>query len=436
MNSGEMREHGQKLLLALYTQNDWMIRTVDRVRFIDRNTVRRRIVRHFTLPHHSAAQPIVEVGGNLRCLLPVFTLEKGKFISCDLRDAGNRRVALRPLADRWDLTVAALLALLSEADHDVESDRELKRRVEILVRSTYHDSPKALGDLLEYRGQIESDAPELAKLLATSEFEKLAGYLAKNYLVFADVALDGPEATHMISYVVDQRFVDRATDFKEADMEVPRRSARLQRLLGLVPHVYLHPWSISGAGSSHLEIEAPEGVDFGERDLRLPRLKTLRHPGTSSRYARFLAPRTAASGEGFVKLNVHPGSGVMRTAGPAVGMLFTALVVIVAASSVRASAAATLLLILPGMTSFIAARPGEHPYVSRVVRGVRYTTLMPIPLSALAAAALIAGWPVCWLWLIAAISTIPVLILAIGARRLRVRPAYNEFVMSDLTRIA
>ncbi len=426
-----MAAHGKELLLSLYTQSDWIIRTVDRVKFIDRNTIRRRIVRHFTLPSYDEAMPVIDG----RCILPVFTLPKGSFISCDLRDASDRKIALRPIEERWDLTTLALQALLTEAYPQASKDATLWALSSRLVRSTYHDSDQALADLLNYRTVVSQSAPELAQLLATNAFAELATYLSKNYLVFADVALNH-DATHMISYVMDQRVIDRPRDFLEAGMQVPRRRGRFKRLLGLAPHVYLHPWAITGAGSSHLEIEAPDGVDFGVRDLRLPKRRIIRYPGTSSRYARFLAPRTATSGEGYVRVKVHPGSGVMRTAGPAVGFLFTAMVVIVAAAEVRPTAAATLLLILPSLTSFVAARPGEHPYVTRVVRGVRYLTLTPIPLSAFAGAILVAGWPFAWLWIVAGLSLASALVLWIGGRRLRVRPVYHEYVLPDLTRIA
>jgi hypothetical protein len=425
------REQGKALLLALYTQDQWVIRTVDRVNFIDRNTARRRIVRHFSLPRHTEAR--AEIDG--RCLLPVFTLRKGTFISCDLRDAGDRRVALRPIEERWDLTASALEALVEEAQPGATNDEDLVKRIRRLVRCTFAESDDALESLLEYREDIEASSPQVAGLLATKAFRKLATHLSKNYLVFADIPMEDGEA-HMISYLIDQRFLDRVQDFREAGMPVPRRAGRLKRLLGLAPHVYLHLWPITGAGSSHLEIEAPEGVDFGYRDLRLPRRRTIRHPGTSARHARFLAPRTAAAGEGYVRLNVHPGSGVMRTAGPAVGLFFAALVAVVAISDATPSGAATLLLILPGLTSYVAARPGEHPYVTRVVRGVRYLTLSPVPLSALAAAILVAGWPSAYLWLVAGLPAAAASVLAFGARRLKVRPAYIELGMSDLTRIA
>lgn len=439
---------GESLLLALYTQNDWIIRTVERVKFVDHNTVRRHVIRHFRLPRYPEARPaIAEVAGlttpSGRCILPVFTLKKGVFITCDLRDASGRKIALRPIEERWGLAYQAMFSVLSRANPLAAKDQELQRLVWDVVSTTHRHAEDAFRALLAYDNALMRELPEVSAVLTSEDFRKLAKYLAWNYLVFADVDL-ASDQDHMISYMVDERFADRLTDFREVGMLVAneavkkkQRRARFRKQLGLMPHTYFHPWPISGAGSSHLEISAPDGVDLGKRELRLPNRKySLRHPGTSSRYARFLAPRSVGEGEGYARLEVHPGSGVMRTAGPMIGALFTFLLIIVAAFDVKPSLAATLLLILPSLASLVAARPGEHPYVSRVVRGVRYLTLFPILVSALAVAVLAAELPQWFLVVLIAVSALLTGVLLTGARRLKVRSARVDLVKDDLTRVA
>jgi hypothetical protein len=439
VNQAEMQAHGKKLLLALYTQNQWIIRTVERVTFVDQNTVRRRVIRHFSLPSDGTARAVVS---GTRCLLPVFALPKGSFISCDLRNADDHRIALRPIEERWDLTFHALFSLLREAEPKASQDAELAQLAKSMIRATHTNAEAALGRFRAHHTALQTTAPKIATVLAEDAFWQLAEYLAWHYLVFADVELNEAE-DHMISYVVDQRFADRPIDLKEARMQEgtsksrrKSRRLRLRKQLGLAPHSYYHPWTMTGAGSSHLEIRAPDGVYFGSREVKLPNRKLLRHNGTSNRYARFLAPRTVSQGEGYAKLRIHPGSGVMRTAGPIVGALFTLVLIIVAIWGVAPTSAATLLLILPGFTSFVAARANEHPYVSRVVRGVRYLTLFPIPVATLAVAVLVAGWPRWLLAFLVLLSLLCTAILFIGARRLKVRAELTDLVLDDLTRIA
>jgi hypothetical protein len=442
------QDRGDSLLLALHTQNDWIIRTVERVKFVDHNTVRRLVIRHFRLPKYEEARPLVEIGnpsggGTQRCMLPVFALKKGVFISCDLRDGSDRKIALRPIEERWELTYQALFSLLLRADPAAAGDERLRERVWDLIKTTWRRADDSFRALLAYGQQLESTLPAVATVIDSEDFRDLAEYLSRNYLVFADVELT-PQRDHMISYMFDERFADRISEFREAGMQLgnplvekKEKGIRYRKQLGLRPHTYLHPWPISGAGSSHLEIQAPDGVDLGRRELKLPqRRHVLKHRGTSARYARFLAPRSASGGEGFAKLEIHPGSGVMRTAGPVIGALFAFLLFVVALAHIKPGLAATLLLILPSLSSLVAARPGEHPYVTRVVRGVRYMTLFPIVFSALAVAILAGGLPRWWLYLLVIVSISFTAILFVGSRRLKVRSARADLIKEDLTRVA
>jgi hypothetical protein len=423
----EIEQQGEKLLLALYTQNRWIIRTVDRVSFVDRNTVRRRIVRHFTKPPDREAQPRIDS----KIILPVFTLRKKSFISCDLRDAGDRRLALRPIEERWELTFQALMSLVRAADPIAAKDPRLQQLARELV--TRQHASQERKQLLEYGKALKNQAPRIAALVQTQSFLELTNYLSRNYLVFVDI--EPGVSSHIISYVVDQRIPNRTEDFEGARMSHPPRR-RFRKKLGLVPHQYFHPWTISGAGSNHLEIKAPDGVEIGRRKLQLPNRQAIRTMGTSTRHARFLAPRTVPSGEAYARIDIMPGAGVMRKAGPAVLFFLAFLLSFVALTDVKAGPGAALLLALPSLTAYIAARPSEHPYVTDVVLWVRIMTLSPIPLAALGTAVLLAGWSR-WALVPFIMSALTFgLILAIGERRLRERTNYFEVVADDLTRVA
>jgi hypothetical protein len=350
-----------------------------------------------------------------------------------LRDAGDKRIALRPMEERWELTFQALLWLFRRADPTGAEDHDLQRLLRAIVVRQEAEGVRRL--LLEHCKSMGSSSPAIASLAASQAFDQLSYYISFNYPVFVD--LDPKAAgSQLISYVVDQRFPDRPKDFDEAEMHYqPRR--RIRKKLGLLPHRYYHPLTIGGAGSNHLEIKAPDGVDIGWRKLKLPGRK---HPieaaGTSARRARFLAPRTAKAGEGYARIDIVPGSGVMRRAGPVVLVFCAVLIALVATTDIKPTAGAALLLIVPSLASFIAARPNEHPYVTSVVLWVRILTLSPIALSAFATGVLLTEAPRWALspFIVCAIGI--AIILAIGQYRLRGQTQYLEVVHNDLARVA
>ena len=241
----DLRLLGRQLSVALFTQDRWIIRTVERVSFVDRNTVRRRLVRHFVLPAHKAARPIS--GG--ACILPVFSIRKAEFISCDLRDAGDRRIALPPIQERWRFTWLVAMAALSESCGPAAFDGEVGNHIWEVISAPRDVAPKRLAALRQLAQRIRTERPGVADALEADAFDTLATYLSHNFLVFAGVPTGGDahSSARMISYSIDQRFPSSRADFREADMRFSRRG-RMLRYLGLAPHTYLHSWGISGAG--------------------------------------------------------------------------------------------------------------------------------------------------------------------------------------------
>lgn len=92
----EYDELGRQVVLALLTQPRWITRTVESVRFVDRNVVSRRVVRHFVIPKDEDARPIV----NDRYAMPIYAVRKGEFDGgrdphhrlADAGAVGHRRV--------------------------------------------------------------------------------------------------------------------------------------------------------------------------------------------------------------------------------------------------------------------------------------------------------------------------------------------------------
>lgn len=411
----EYKKLGRKIVLALLSQPRWITRTVESVRFVDRNVVSRRVVRHFVIPKDEAARP--EVNG--RYTMPIYAVRKGQFISCDLLDGSGRSVSLAPLQDRCKLSYLALLDLIRKAG--IKEEAFLYAQLWRIVESP-RDAP-----IDEFRRFLEQ-TPEGRTLLDSEMFE-LVKFIARNYLIYRVIPERNISQEQVLTMRLERRVPDSRADFRRAGELPPSMWLQFRRWLALAGHEFRHEF-IQSAGSTHIEVEAPEGIAIGHRVLDYlgetkpgfvqPVRAHLPGRGTSKRRARVLVPRSARPGAYALTMNLRPGAGVMRDAGQAIAALFALLTFIIAArrshieDPALIEAAATLLLILPGLAGLIAARPAEHPRVTRVMVGPRALTIGIIPLSALAATTLITRWPTWILWTIGGLSTLLAGILFLG----------------------
>lgn len=392
---------GQAITLALLSQPRWITRTVESIRFVDRNVVRRRISRHFVVPKSSQCRPKLVFEGDNRplegerelCILPIFAVRKGHFITCDLTNESGVSVSLDPLLDRWKLCYLSLVSVVRLAK--IEIDEILQKRLWEIV-----SQPKP-AELDELQAHLQGLGTKGQRFLSSSLFG-LAEFYARNYVIFRTVPAASFE--HVLTMRLDRRMPDHQKDFEDSGRKPPSRFLRGQRWLGLAPHEFRHEF-VHSAGSTHLEVEAPDGIAIGSRRLEIPastdREKDgmralLRGRGTSKRRARFLVPRASVPGHCVGTMTLRPGSGVMRGGGPPIAALFTILVGIIAwkQGDVRNTDAATaILLLVPGFVSLVAARPAEHPGVSRVVVGIRMLTVSVVLLASLAALVLVIDGP-------------------------------------------
>lgn len=403
-------EIGDRVTLALLSQRRWVTRTVESIRFVDRNVVRRRVSRHFVVPKASQCRPILKFEGDDRpldqggqlCILPIYAVQKGDFITCDLTDASGTSVSLDPLIDRWKLSYLSLVSVVRAAKLDL--DEILQKRLWEIVS---HPKPAELDDL---KGHLAGLGARGQQFLSSSLFG-LAEFYARNYVIFRTV----PESSfeHVLTLRLDRRMPDRRKDFTNAGEDPPSLLLASKRWLGVAPHEFRHEF-VHSAGSTHLEVEAPDGIAIGKRTLELPSSArpenangqmraTLRGSGTSKRRARFLVPRASSPGICVATMTLRPGAGVMRGGGPPVAALFTTIVAIIAwkRSDIdhtgQAEAATAILLLVPGLVALVAARPAEHPGVSRVVVGIRMLTVSVVLLASLTALALVIGAPTAYL---------------------------------------
>ncbi|MDX6635039.1 MAG: hypothetical protein QOF06_1242 [Solirubrobacterales bacterium] len=420
-------EMGKAITLALLSQPRWVTRTVESIRFVDRNVVRRRISRHFVVPKSGQCRPVLKFQGDDRpldgerelCILPIYAVKKGHFITCDLTDGSGTSVSLDPLLDRWKLCYLSLLSVVRAAELDV--DEILQKKLWDIVA---HPKPAELGDLEAHLNGLGAPG---RRFLDSSLFG-LAQFYARNYVIFRTV----PEASfeHVLTMRLDRRVPDRRQDFTESDQPEPSRALSVLRWLGVAPHEYRHEF-VHSAGSTHLEVEAPDGIAIGERTLELPAAPAessndgmrarLSGRGTSKRRARFLVPRSSPAGACVGTMDLRAGSGVMRAGGPPVAALFTILAGIIAwrrpeiSNGNQTDAATAILLLAPGFVSLIAARPAEHPGVSRVVVGMRMLTVSVVLLASLTGLALVVDAPTSYIVAAACCGFVLTAILTVAA---------------------
>jgi hypothetical protein len=448
------QEIGAKVLAALLFRPLWVTRTVEAISFVDRHTVRRRLSRHYEIPRlgHRPSLP-----GTDLVRLPVFDVFKGQFLSCDLIDENKRYVSLPPLPERAHLSAIALRTLA------VEIIGQADTRVEELITEFVTAGPESC--MRKFDEAYEDKSMEA--LFANPFFDHLARRLAFNYVVFIDVPADpGAVPRRVIRFELDVRFPHKSRELREwreaakerpgfrapvwnarpagPEKRMPRPVRRLLRRLGLMGSPYHHELAIDGAGSVHLDLEGTEGVAFGDRALLI---NTKRPPaffrkerGVSPRRARLLIPRTKGTGEALVSLNLRPAPGLLRTGAPLLLLGFAALLWGSAAHYDELAgkpAAVSLLLLLPGLVSIVTARPGEHPYVTSALLGVRVLAIVPVPLGILSAYILLTKGNSSILVVEAIVSALAGSVLLLGRiiDEFKLRPRCVEFVDDDLTRI-
>ncbi len=445
----------RQVMAALLGQPVWITRTVESVSLVDRHTARRRISRHYEIPE-KRMRPKLKGTDLIR--LPVFAIPKGQFLSCDLIDESKRYVSLPPLPARAQLSAAVLLQLAQEEYGD------LNRSTAAKIRDFVTAGPETCRERL----RVAKNDLALASLFENAHFNYLATYFANNYVVYIDVhdgANRGP-VRRVIRFELDVRFPHKHRELDEMrelakrrpgyksvswtpvptgiNKWVPWRMRVMLRRLGLMSHPYHHFVPVDGAGSLHLDVEAADGLAFGKRKLRFRdpsgSVREREAPGASSRRARFLIPRVSGRGSAAMTIYIRPAPGLLRNGAPILLLAFAALLWVSSchyADLVGESPAVSLIFLIPGLASVVAARSNEHPYVTSVLGIPRIFVILPIPLGVIAAFVLIVEGSASILELeaLAAATCGAILLLGRMIDEKKIRPALTEYVEDDLTRI-
>jgi hypothetical protein len=193
--------------------------------------------------------------------------------------------------------------------------------------------------------------------------------------------------------------------------------------------------AVTATSSYHFQFDAPDGLVVAGGELfgatkDDPQRETF---GTAATQGSVLglhanADEVPASDGYNAEVLVRPSpDGLLRSS--AVSSCFSTVLLVLATllahriDSTRVDASTALLLVLPGVVSTFLARPGEHYWVSRLLRGVRVLTLISAVSVYLAAAVLVTGvadGSMRPLWgVFAAVSMVPSVALVVATRRCR-----------------
>jgi hypothetical protein len=429
----ELDEIAPQLAATLLIADQWMVRNAETVRLVDTNVVRRRFHRHFLLPPREVR---AELDGGV--VLPIFFLRKQNFVNCHVRDSGSSVRSLLSAADGNYLIAAVLIWMAETVLQDSDLPPELIRRLGSVPAHGAGTSYQILSPLAD---STEGRTMEL--LNGSKQFVAMVEAACEGYLLFAVV--DRRAARQVVALDLEHRLSHPRTPGKT-------RAKRVWyfwcQLIGWMPYRFnLDMGPDHVAVPNHVELEAPDGITFGRRILAFPDQPRLIHrkKGTNSRRARYRFDRRPGGKSEYVGVDVHPGDTALLRgwiAGVAVTAILAALAIVYWNGGLTNKAATSLLLLIPGAVPLLVVAHGEHPYVTQVVRGLRYCVILLAVYMAAATGIVVLisskqvqliAIAITALGGLAAVSTLILLLTY-----LRGRPSYEsvEFVDVDLNRIA
>ncbi|HMG40769.1 MAG TPA: hypothetical protein VK611_05540 [Acidimicrobiales bacterium] len=408
---------GRLLWTLVATQWSWVDRRVDNVELSGERSIRRHMSIDCRVP-----PPVTDLADEVgfgRFFVPLRFVTTKQLLAFDLR-LGDRSV---PLLTRHQSAMAAnavLRAAIEQAELEITPDV-----VAAIERVAADDDPgaEAALQLLELTepGRVGVDATpaELAHWAVTT--------FDANYLLLADVGLG--ELRRRTIFKITQEV---GPALREAH-GLPLRSG-----IALQPTSFVFDApSVTSTSSYHFQFDAPDGLVIAGGELfgavaDDPQRRSFGTSGTQGSVLGLHANNDdvpvadAYSAEVLVRPSPD---GLLRSS--AVSSTFSTVLLFLAASLAHRISlsnlddSTALLLVLPGVVSTFLARPGEHYWVSRILRGVRALTLTNAIAVYIAAAAPVTGVAddsVQAVWLACAlVSLVPTTLLLTATRRGRPR---------------
>jgi hypothetical protein len=402
-----LRTLGDSAEQLLRGQQNWVIRRKESISFIDHGLVRRTMSVDYDLPP-------LEASGRSAADVPIyyaplFFLQKGSdnlpppgpvmldpeplFAAFDLRSAENRAMSLPPRYWNASVSIEAMYRAMRNAADGLSVDitpaiEESAREVlSSIARSTRNESVVLLEALLGEDPIPEVLTPLRTLLTADATFRWLAAACAESSI--AMVPLIGPDALQgVIKLAFDQ------------EIQQPPFWRVLAAGAGVRGYEVWFDTPYIGARTHHVELAAPPGVEFYEAGI-VPVAETgaiatgppeLQHrSGFASQVHLYVDDASEQHGAlTWVRLRAERRGFVGVAA--AVAILLTSVLwaayYLADVVDTSPTGVSTLLLLFPGLIAAYIARPGRHPFTTRLLFLARNTLLILSAMPYVAAAAL------------------------------------------------
>jgi len=404
---------GRLLWTLVATQWSWVDRRVENVSLAGERSFRRHMSIDCRVPP-LVAELADELGFG-RFFVPLRFVTKQPLLAFDLR-LGDRAVPLLTRRQNSMAAHAVLRAAIEEAGIPITSD--VVDAIGRVAGDEAHSAEATLQllDITEPGRVGETATPTELAHWAVTTFDT-------NYLLLADVAL--AEVRRRTIFKVSQE----VGPTMRGTQELPLRSGIAWQPTSFV----FETPAVTATSSYHFLFDAPDGlvVAGGELFGAVVSDPERRRFGTAASQGSVLGlhanvgevpPADSYNAEVLVRPSPD---GLLRSS--AVSSCFSTVLLILAAllanriDNTRVDASTALLLVLPGVVSTFLARPGEHYWVSRMLRGVRVLTLLSAITVYLAAAVLVTGvadGSVQAIWtVLALVSAVPATALVVASRR-------------------
>jgi hypothetical protein len=339
---------GQRILRLIAAPSTWTNRRVESVEFLDDQAVRKRISVDLDVPESTPCVPLA-------------LLAKEILVDLDTVDETGRPL---PVLTRGENTKVAWAALAAAAqkpldEQGLDLDQQLLTDLRALVSSDVDEAQEVFENLL-------ASHPHADLLHEDASFMRLASQLIHNFLFL--VRLDASPRERRIL-----KFSYRAVLESPGVLSGALASIGFRRvsLLFDVP-------ALGTSASYHFECEAPEDLEIEEGVLLVDDDEQVITGESSIRGSRVhmylpgtVSPEAEKSAIIFVQ---RSRTGFVRIA--ALSAIFSSAVLTffwnhlstVANQPDRVTA---ILLVIPGLLSLLASRPGEHRLASRFFFGTR-----------------------------------------------------------------
>ena len=390
----------------------WVNRRVETIEFVEDTTIRRRVSIDFTFPLAADLAATIAPGGWI--VVPLQIVAKGPLMHVDIFDEQQASLSTLNTVRNTDLATRGVVRLLNAIA--VQAGRlPLSATTEAAIAELVQ-APSAhattIRDALLTPGEDLADVLAIGTTAPRSE-RQLVDELTTGFLQLVQLPYDpGRHRVVKVAYDVAQPWDETGPDV---------RFGSALRGLGALPRRRTFELNIGQGLGHHVEVLAPEDTEIIAARLRgtqwssragsaqplLVRVKG-RSRSRAHAYVRLVAGEEGAPDPGVLRELRSLGRGdkaefrvalAPRRAGvvavATATAVFTALTMIVFATRLAhldGQTSAAVLLLVPAIFAAYISRPGEHPFATRALIGVRAWALAGAGLAAILSVMIGAGF--------------------------------------------